>query len=206
MRMKLHLFAIIIIFCGGIKNSAAQMIAKYDTVFNFDSYYSFYSFRHQTSSFVAYKLYKPQQRVSRSGIIFKDFAGLPHFDYVGSGFDRGHLVPAADRSETKKRLQSTFLFPNVLPQTPALNRGSWKKYEGKTRTLAKSDSLLIVCGGCDYPDSTALIPSRCFKLVISLTTDKPILQMIFDNDNNARTSVCDSLIFIVPLSYIRLLF
>lgn len=206
MRMKQHLFAIIIIFCGGIIDSAAQMIAKYDTIFDFGSYYSFYSFRHQTSAFVAYKLYKPQQRVSRSGIVFKDFAGLPHFDYVGSGFDRGHLVPAADRSETKKRLQSTFLFPNVLPQTPALNRGTWKKYEAKIRNLAKTDSLLIVCGGCDYPDSSALIPSRCFKMVISLTTDEPILQMVFDNDNDARTTVCDSLIFIVPLSYIRLLF
>lgn len=206
MRMKLHLFAIIIIFCGGIKNSAAQMIAKYDTVFNFDSYYSFYSFSHQTSSFVAYKLYKPQQRVSRSGIAFQDFAGLPHFDYVGSGFDRGHLVPAADRADSKIRLQSTFFFPNVLPQTPALNRGTWKKYEAKIRNLAKTDSLLIVCGGCDYPDSAALIPSRCFKMVISLTTDEPLLQMVFDNDDNARTSVCDSLIFIVPLSYIRLLF
>lgn len=206
MKPILYLFTIVIIFCGGNRTATAQMIAEYDTVFNFGSYYAFYSYRHQTSAFVAYKLYKPQQRVSRSGIVFKDFAGLPHFDYEGSGFDRGHLVPAADRSETKTRLQSTFLFPNVLPQTHALNRGTWKKYEAKIRNLAKSDSLLIVCGGCDYPDSTALIPSRCFKLVISLTTDEPILQMVFDNDRCARSSVCDSLILIVPLSYIRLLF
>ena len=49
--------------------------------------------------------------------------------YRGSGYDRGHLVPSADRSDTVADNQATFLTSNVVPQSPANNRGPWRELE-----------------------------------------------------------------------------
>jgi DNA/RNA endonuclease G (NUC1) len=48
-------------------------------------------------------------------------------DYAGSGFDRGHLSPSADRSASVEGMTETFLMTNMTPQTGDLNRGPWQK-------------------------------------------------------------------------------
>lgn len=58
-------------------------------------------------------------------------------DYTNSGFDRGHMVPAADRSISRKAMRETFIMTNVCPQAPALNRGPWKRAEETARSLAR---------------------------------------------------------------------
>lgn len=59
-----------------------------------------------------------------------------HDDYTHSGYDRGHMCPAADRSSSAKLMRSTFVMTNVAPQTSALNRGAWKKIEDACRKYA----------------------------------------------------------------------
>ena len=59
-----------------------------------------------------------------------------HKDYTHSGFDRGHLKPAADSKASNERMAASFLMTNVAPQTPQLNRGSWKQLEETTRDWA----------------------------------------------------------------------
>ena len=56
-------------------------------------------------------------------------------DYLHSGFDRGHMVPAADFSATQEALQSTFTMANMVPQSPLLNKGFWAKLEGLIRYI-----------------------------------------------------------------------
>lgn len=58
-------------------------------------------------------------------------------DYSGSGFDRGHLVPSADRRETAVQNSETFLLSNMSPQEPKFNRQIWRILEEKVRELAK---------------------------------------------------------------------
>lgn len=60
-----------------------------------------------------------------------------HDDYTNSGFDRGHMVPAADRSLSITSMKSTFIMTNVCPQVPALNRGAWKRLEDGCRNYAR---------------------------------------------------------------------
>ena len=67
-----------------------------------------------------------------------------HDDYTHSGFDRGHLCPAADRSSSTKLMRSTFVMTNVAPQTPALNRGAWKKIEDACRRYAAGGHALRI--------------------------------------------------------------
>ena len=58
--------------------------------------------------------------------------------YNRSGYDRGHMVPAADRSATRGAMRQTFTMSNVCPQTPSLNRGAWKYTEELERSVALS--------------------------------------------------------------------
>jgi endonuclease G, mitochondrial len=68
-------------------------------------------------------------------------------DYTGSGFDRGHLVPAADRDHTAADAKAAFLMTNILPQAPDNNQGPWEKLESYCRTLARNGKELYIIAG-----------------------------------------------------------
>lgn len=170
-----------------------QNIYKYDKIIDMHYYKAFYSSDIQTSSFVIYKLYKGGGDVNRAHYQFKAYKKLPHFNYTKTGYDRGHLVPAEDFANTNLRLKSTFYYINCVPQTVKLNRGIWKVYETKIREYSQSDSLIIVCGGCDYPNTTnmkkKLIPNNCFKIVYNLKTKKCVYSILFRNDNSGNAQL-----------------
>ena len=68
-----------------------------------------------------------------------------HQDYYNSGYDRGHLCPAQDRSAANAAMRATFTMSNIAPQVPALNRGPWKMSEVACRSLAiRYDSIQVV--------------------------------------------------------------
>ncbi|MFI3321928.1 MAG: DNA/RNA non-specific endonuclease [Rikenellaceae bacterium] len=68
-------------------------------------------------------------------------------DYTRSGYDRGHMLPSADRNDSRAENDATFLFSNITPQTPSLNRGTLNQLEQQVREWAvKYDSLHIVTG------------------------------------------------------------
>ena len=65
-------------------------------------------------------------------------------DYLGSGYDRGHMAPAADFNFDRQSLEETYLFTNVCPQDQQLNRGEWAKFEREIRNLAASGTVHVV--------------------------------------------------------------
>ena len=70
-----------------------------------------------------------------------------HSDYNHSGYDRGHLCPAGDRSISSIWMKTTFTMSNIAPQTPTLNRGAWKSTEEWCRRAAilyDSISILVI--------------------------------------------------------------
>lgn len=83
-------------------------------------------------------------------------------DYSGSGFDRGHLCPAAD-CNTQKAMQESFFLSNIAPQTPAFNRGYWKKLEGHVRGLTKNHHAVHVFSGPLYLSSKGRDGKRYVK-------------------------------------------
>ena len=78
-----------------------------------------------------------------------DWYRVQSFDFSGSGFDRGHMVPNADRDkETSIPInQATFLMSNMLAQAPDNNQGPWADFESYLRTLLPADEVYIVAGG-----------------------------------------------------------
>ena len=55
-------------------------------------------------------------------------------DYSGSGFDRGHMTPSADRTSTVADNSATFFMTNMIPQAPGNNQGPWEKLESYLRS------------------------------------------------------------------------
>ena len=68
--------------------------------------------------------------------------------YSGSGYDRGHMRPSADRTLTVDDNSATFLMTDMVPQSANNNRGPWAKFENYLRTLVSSgDEIYIYSGG-----------------------------------------------------------
>lgn len=72
-------------------------------------------------------------------------ATATHNDFRGSGYHRGHLCPAADRSATIEDMRQTFALSNVAPQFPSLNMGAWKRTEDAVRSFVQmGDTISVV--------------------------------------------------------------
>ena len=78
-----------------------------------------------------------------------DWYRVQGFDFSGSGFDRGHMVPNADRDkETAVPInQATYLMTNMVAQAPGNNQGPWAALEGELRTLADAGNELYIVAG-----------------------------------------------------------
>jgi len=89
-------------------------------------------------------------------------------DYVKSGFDRGHISPAADARCNEKHMAESFYFTNMAPQYPGLNRGQWKNLEEWTRILAVENDSVIVQAGCvgeAQKMNRVSVPTYCWKVI-----------------------------------------
>lgn len=100
-------------------------------------------------------------------------------DYVGSGFDRGHMCPHSDRAANVDMSYATFVMTNIIPQAPNVNEKAWAQLENYCRELArKRDHLYIVSGPLGqggtgkkgFKDSLAggkvVVPAECWKIVV----------------------------------------
>jgi endonuclease G len=95
-------------------------------------------------------------------------------DYSGSGFDRGHMCPSADRTITVATNSATFLMTNMIPQLPANNQGVWANLESYCRTLvSQGNELYIISGGQGLQyfiaNGHVAVPAQTWKVVIVLT-------------------------------------
>jgi endonuclease G len=68
-------------------------------------------------------------------------------DYLHSGYDRGHLAPAADLGYSLSSMAESFYYSNMSPQVAAFNRGVWKRLEGQVRVWARNNGAVYVVTG-----------------------------------------------------------
>ncbi|MCK4750726.1 MAG: DNA/RNA non-specific endonuclease [Bacteroidales bacterium] len=97
-------------------------------------------------------------------------------DYRGSGFDRGHLAPAADMKWSQTAMSESFLLSNMSPQAPSFNRGIWRKLEEQVREwVLEKDSLYVLTGpileqiDTFIGDSKVGVPGYYFKVLVDLS-------------------------------------
>ena len=97
-------------------------------------------------------------------------------DYRSSGYDRGHLVPVADRSFSVEAMEETFYMSNISPQSRNFNQGIWRELEELTRNWAKKFKKLYIITGpvLSEPkgrigDNGVSVPQAYFKVLLDLS-------------------------------------
>lgn len=101
--------------------------------------------------------------------------------YSGSGFDRGHNTPSADRTRTAEDNSSTFLMTNMIPQAPNHNRETWANLEDYTRDLVEDGMEVYVVMGSygaggvggngaanSIDNGRVTVPSNIWKVMVVL--------------------------------------
>lgn len=135
----------------------------------------------------------------RSGVDFAEDTEVPEpratdWDYYNSGYDRGHMCPAADNKWSKKAMEESFLFTNMCPQNGNLNRGDWNEMEMACRKWAKKyGDLYIVCGPILYKGkhktigkNKVVVPEVFFKVVLRTGDDPQAIGFIYKNTSGNR--------------------
>jgi endonuclease G, mitochondrial len=150
-----------------------------------------YHEQHEQAAWVAYRLqaqgnaprHNRQDRFRADGRVSTGSA-TPE-DYANSGYDRGHLAPAADFSTDQQALKETFYMSNMSPQVPAFNRGIWSKLENQVRAWAETEGDLWVVTGPVLHNQNKLqkiganqisVPLYYYKVI--LDAREPELKMI----------------------------
>lgn len=115
---------------------------------------------------------------------------VEHADYTRSGYDRGHMAPAADMKWSEEAMAQSFYMSNICPQNQKLNRDDWGDLEETCREWAKKyGRVYIVCGPIyDKKNPKRIgkhqvaVPNRFFKVVLIENRKNPMaMGFLFDN-------------------------
>ena len=151
-----------------------------DRVITHKGYTVSYNYNWKIPNWVAYELtdwevegevprydrFKPDPMVPANATATTD-------DYKYSGYDRGHMAPAADMKWDEQAMKESFYLSNICPQNPNLNGGVWKELEEQVRDLASQKGrIFVVCGPIVTDDSHRLgvnevvVPQAFFKVLL----------------------------------------
>jgi len=129
--------------------------------------------------------------------------------YSGSGFDRGHMCPSADRTLTVEDNSATFLMTNMIPQAPNNNQQTWQNLETYSRTLVDAGNELYIISGPygiggtgsnGYAETIGVgitVPSKTWKIIVVLpdgdndlsriTTSTRVIAVVMPNDQTCNS-------------------
>jgi endonuclease G, mitochondrial len=175
------------------------------------TYYTLsYNEDHEQAEWVAYELTRDMLDANwaeRPGAFRPDPAvrtesATPR-DYNASGYDRGHLCPAADMAFDTLAMGESFFMSNISPQEPAFNGGIWRELEELTRDWARRfKTLYIVTGPVltrkplgQIGFSKVTVPSAYYKVLLApdqqkaiafvlpnAASERPVMDYAFDID------------------------
>lgn len=182
-------------------------------IIHHEGYSLSYSEPHEQAEWVAYEL----KKAHLSNTNFK----RPYFEvdktvktkaahwrnYKKSGYDKGHLCPAADRKYSKSAHDETFLTSNISPQKHAFNAGIWNRLEQKTRYWAsKYNGVFVVSGGVlkgrmkTIGSEKVAVPNQFYKVIIDNNSgDTKMLAFLMDHEDSNKPLYK----FVVPVDTIE---
>ncbi len=173
------LFSLKILFPGESLYLPAHIVT--DALFSYPGYTLQYNERFEQADWVAYELTKEEvySTVAKRTDKFKSDPKIPtgsatDKDYQKSGYDRGHLAPAADMKFSVEAMNSCFLYSNMSPQNPSFNRGIWSSLESIVRSWAVENQAVFVVTGPvlnkkEYPSigpNQVAVPEYFFKVIL----------------------------------------
>ncbi len=159
-----------------------------------------YSYKYRQAVWVAYTLSAENllaKQVRRRDKFKVDpavkFRPVRPKDYIRSGYDKGHLAPAADMTYSFNSMANSFLMSNISPQIPGCNRGIWKRLETKIRNWAVKEKKIYIITGPIFSDTPTTmgkteipVPVAFYKVIFDLTPPYKMLGFIVKNQTSKR--------------------
>ncbi len=173
----------------GNPSDATHDIANFNNYLMVKNFYSMsYSRDRGTPNWVSWHIHTPDIGSTPRQDDFRADDSLPaswyhvqNTSYSGSGFDRGHNCPSADRTASVAANSSTFLMTNMIPQAPNNNQQTWANMENYIRSLVTTGSEVYVIMGSYGVGGTGsagtantinngfvTVPNRIWKVVVVL--------------------------------------
>ena len=186
---------------------------QYDKIVNHSYYTLSYAEAHEQAEWVMYTLqgsalnpsigrtdnFRPDPRVSTGTAQLSD--------YRGSGFDRGHLAPAADMKYSSTSMSESFFMSNMSPQTPSFNRQIWRKIESQFRSWGHEYEKIIVVTGPvlngDYlgaiGSNGVTVPRYYYKVAIDPNNLERNIAVLIENKGSSASVQS----FVVSIDYLE---
>ena len=218
MRLKQYLISlsIILVFCSvttlaqvsyfdNQSNSTTSLHFKFesnsgDSILQYQGYTIIYSFKYNLPRYAFHTVTLEQLTVDKENEAVRRNSyrviDLPNGnitatanDYKGSGYDRGHLVPAGDFAKSQNLKDETFFYTNIAPQKDILNRGIWLGLEDNFRSYVIDNKVdvYVVTGSIFDEDCTVKIgpndlcvPLAYFKILYNESENK-MFAFMFDH-------------------------
>jgi endonuclease G len=172
-----------------------------DTLLRYTGFTISYNEKYEQPAWVAYILtksevqsgneirsenFRPDKNISTGSATLKD--------YSGSGYDRGHMAPAADMKWSHAAMSESFLMSNMSPQDQGFNRGIWSRLESKVRDWAvENDSILVLSGPVlkgikKYIGKDSIgVPDYFFKIVADISApDYKVIAFVLPNRGSSK--------------------
>lgn len=202
-KLLLLLVAALRVFGGDAvyDNLTLGIPGKADTIIDREGYALGYSELHEQPAWVIYKLTAEEvlNKVAKRSSQFKPDPEIPTgsatlADYRNSGYDRGHLAPAADMAWSEKAMSDSFYMSNMSPQRPAFNRGIGAKLEAQVRVFAVVEKEIYVVTGAILPNeptstigaNRVTVPTHYYKVIYGLTPPCKMIAFILTNAGSDR--------------------
>jgi len=172
-----------------------------DVIVDRDGYAIGFSNEHHQPIWASYRLTKKEltsTNIKRSNDFRTDTliaASSTPGDYSQSGYDRGHLVPAADMSYSSWTMHSSFLMSNMSPQVGGMNREGWRLLETWVRdTAMREGSIVVVTGPIIFNSNTNVIgqtkvtiPEAFYKVILDETPPCKVMGFVMLNQPSTNS-------------------
>ncbi len=167
-----------------IKNLELPLTAPNEVITKHEGFFLIFSSYYKQSKCVAYELTKEKtiKKTKRTNKFKKDpllsITMATNGDYKKSGYDKGHLAPAADMAWSEQSMNESFYFSNISPQLPQLNRGIWKNLEELIRVWVQTAETLYVATGpvlskiIDTIGNKIPVPAYFYKVILDYKLPK----------------------------------
>lgn len=184
-------------------------------VIQYEGFTVSYNEKHEQANWVAYHLTKEEvenEKVERKNNFRGDKqvetgSAIPA-DYKKSGYDRGHLAPAADMKWSKKAMSESFYMTNMSPQEKEFNRGIWRSLEEQCREWAiENKSIYVVTGGIlkgrlkKIGKNKVSVPKYYYKVILDY--EEPEIKAIAFLMKNKDADDAELREFVVPIDRIE---
>ncbi len=179
---------------------ALEVADPFEEVLDHKYFKIVYDTRTRLAKYVTYELKAEQLRTAKKAkrrdkfrpdplLVQRNLPYVEPSEYTRSGYDKGHLAPAADFAWSQEAQDLTFVMSNLVPQKPRLNQDAWRRLEAKVRRWACGEEhITVVTGPVLGHDTKKLpklksglpVPQQFFKIVIDETPPRKIVAFVYN--------------------------